>query len=173
MKRGTDLFPDFPDASRVWIFTGDHHPDAETAEQIKKACKEFLSSWTAHQKELHAAAELLDGGLLLIAVNEQVAGASGCSLDKLHNFIRALSSSLSINFFDRHRVLVKRGSELFNVSFRELSQWTSSELNGLEVYDPLISNCAELRLRFPVLLTDTWIYTYILNFKPMVNSGNR
>jgi hypothetical protein len=80
-KKLINLQMHFSESSRVWIYQADRQlSDTETLE-IQKSLNNFVNTWTAHNNQLSAAAEVRYNRFLILIVDEEQAGASGCSID--------------------------------------------------------------------------------------------
>ncbi len=60
----------------------------------------FVEEWTAHRRDLRAGFALMHDHILLVAVDESLTGASGCSIDALMGRLRALGAELEVDFLD-------------------------------------------------------------------------
>lgn len=91
----------FPAASKVWTYVAAR--PLTPAEQVsaQAALTEFTRSWTAHNQALRANAEIIAGQIIILVVDENHAGASGCSIDKSVHFMEDLGVRLGVDFFDR------------------------------------------------------------------------
>jgi hypothetical protein len=93
-----------PDYARVWQYISNRKlTDAEVQDITAKA-KVFCTRWTAHDQDLHADAWVSLNYILVIAVDETQAGATGCSIDKSTHFVEEMGKSLGVDFFVRDRV---------------------------------------------------------------------
>jgi len=91
------------DSSKIWIYQSSRLlSDSEsTATQI--ALDQFASTWVAHNRQLKAKAQLVESRFIILAVDETLAGASGCSIDASVHFLKKLQDQLQIDLFDRMR----------------------------------------------------------------------
>lgn len=94
-------FAAMPPETRIWIYQASREIPSEVYPIVKDVLKRFSETWTSHNKQLHAYADLLLNRFLLLAVDETHAGASGCSIDKSVQFIQQLGNQLKVDFFDR------------------------------------------------------------------------
>ncbi len=92
-----DLAPD----SRVWIYQSDRVLSDNETEQTGKLLHEFTKYWTAHNRELKAWGDVFYNRFIVLAVDNSVAPASGCSIDKSVHFLKELENHLGIALFDR------------------------------------------------------------------------
>ena len=116
-------FAAFSDQSRVWIYPASRLlSDIEIAE-IQQQINQFCSQWTAHQQALRAMGWISEGRLLILAVDESNAGASGCSIDKSVSFLQKIGQQYNIDFFDRLTFYYKADdSQICPIHFSQLSQ---------------------------------------------------
>lgn len=156
---------DLPDSSRLWIFQSSRPLDAEERKILLELTGSFLSQWTAHQQQLKSGCDLMHGLFLLIAVDEQYTGASGCSLDKLHHFVKDVGLHLSVDLLDRLNVaLLSEGSPSWRqIRLPELeSMLSTGEVSGREcVADVSIQSLGEYRKGFMKPIQETWLNRYL------------
>jgi hypothetical protein len=96
----------WPDHWRLWIYVSGMPLDVEQSNLIKRAFAEFQSQWTAHGKALKSKLALLHDQVLLIAVDENHAKTTGCSLDKLTQFVNQIELAAKTDFLDRSKIYV-------------------------------------------------------------------
>ena len=83
-------FEDLPEESRVWIYQSNRKfSDAEFTE-IENDLKTFLEGWAAHGTSLESSYQLKYNRFIVLAVNQDVQAATGCSIDASVEFIQAL-----------------------------------------------------------------------------------
>jgi hypothetical protein len=108
-----------PSDARLWVYQNTKKFTAGEKGAILAEGNKFISEWSAHGAALKASFDVLYDLFIVIAVDEQQALASGCSIDKSVNFIKALEQKLGLNLFDRMNVAYKEGAEIKNCSYRE------------------------------------------------------
>ncbi|OAV44989.1 hypothetical protein [Lewinella sp. 4G2] len=145
--------------SRIWIYGAERALNAEEEKVVKSAMQAYVKEWVSHRKELKAAADVLHGRFLVIAVDETQAEASGCSIDGSVNKIKEIGAEIGVDFFNRMRFSYRDESgEIQTVSkdeFKEL--YHSGKLpNDTIVFDTLIKEVGELRQIFERPLEDSW-----------------
>ncbi len=77
---------------------------AETL-QITQRVFDFLAGWKAHGTPLQASFKILFHQIIIIAVDEEEASASGCSIDALNAMMQDLDQRFMLGLFDRMKVL--------------------------------------------------------------------
>jgi hypothetical protein len=86
---------------------------------VENALQDFVATWSSHGIPLKASAFCFEQASIVVAADELVAKASGCSIDKITHLVRALGQQFNVDFFDR-----------FNVLIRESDEWVISTYNS-------------------------------------------
>ena len=143
----SQLFQNLPEHSRVWLYLADRKLDVTEANYVTEKMHHFLSNWAAHNKKLSCDGTLLFNQYLILAVNEDIESASGCSIDSSVHFVKSLGQELNVDFFNRLKVLVIENQEPVVRSYFEAVE------NNLDFINPMITKLEELRgLSFEVSL---------------------
>ena len=138
------LFPQLPDTSRVWLYVSDRPFDATESNYIQDALSDFTQNkWATHGTKLMASGSVLMNQLVVLAVDEEVMNASGCSIDSSVRLMKQLGTELKVDFFNRLFVLISKESEIKRVHFQELQQYSDWKL-----LNPMVSSLEEVRNRF-------------------------
>jgi hypothetical protein len=146
--------------SRLWVFIANRKFTKEEEVDFKKQLNEFLTSWTAHKLELKTSSEIIDSTVICIAVDESMAGASGCSIDKLHHFIIEFQKASGILLLDRMRVVYRDNSgNLENIKLDTFVEKVKAKKIGK---DTMIINAQAISLSQPLELkaSETWLSKY-------------
>lgn len=96
-----------PAHARVWQYISDRRLTPDECTTIEREAKAFCQTWTAHHNALTADAFVLHQQILVLAVDEERAGASGCSIDKSTHFVEQLGAKLGVDFFVRDLVFAQ------------------------------------------------------------------
>jgi hypothetical protein len=143
----SQLFPNLPEHSRVWLYLADRKLDATEENFLNEKLTEFLGTWAAHNKKLICNGTLLFSQYLVLAVNEDIESASGCSIDSSVRFVKSLGHELKIDFFNRLKVLVIENNETKLVSYFDATE------NKLPFLNPLITVLGDLRTEWQNSIT--------------------
>jgi hypothetical protein len=149
---------EFSSQSRVWVYQSDRKLTTDEAVQIQMHLDNFTRSWTAHNNQLMAKAEIRYNRFLILIVDESQAGASGCSIDKSVNFMKQLEQHFSISLFDRFNLAYRNGEEVVSVprqQFEELLKGGQINTDTI-VFNNLVQNVAELQTKWEVPFKDSW-----------------
>lgn len=88
-------------AAKLWIYQSNRDFNAEEMVKITADLDAFVTSWQSHGSPLTSGFALLENRFIAIAVDENVAQASGCSIDKSVGIIRELEGNLHAGMLDR------------------------------------------------------------------------
>src|SRR5437868_14075777 len=89
----TKDFEELPDNARVWVYGADRRVDGNAGKTLLNEVDNYLTNWKAHGMPLTAARDWRENRFLTIAVDQNQAGASGCSIDGLFRTLKSLERS--------------------------------------------------------------------------------
>ena len=95
-----------PDHSRVWVYQANRPFSASETQAIENYLAPALTQWAAHGAGLNASFEIRFQQVIVIAVDETVNAASGCSIDASTRWFKEMGAELGIDFFDRSTAIV-------------------------------------------------------------------
>lgn len=144
------IAPQFPDESRVWIYTANRKVDKVDQEKMSTEINSFLDKWAAHGSPLLATSTWLNTYQLAVVLDENQAGASGCSIDSQTRFIRDLGAQFHVDWFDRLFTIINDNQELKRISFFDLGDFPNALL-----HDPLVQQLGELRTKWPIPMLES------------------
>jgi hypothetical protein len=96
-----------PDHSRVWVYQANRPFSASETQAIENYLAPALTQWAAHGAGLNASFEIRFQQVIVIAVDETVNAASGCSIDASTRWFKEMGAALGIDFFDRSTAIVE------------------------------------------------------------------
>lgn len=88
-------------SSRIWIYTLDRSCTAEEKALVEQDIAAFIAVWTSHNRQLTGYGGLIDERIIILAVDESKANASGCSIDKSVHFLNVLGLKFGFDPFNR------------------------------------------------------------------------
>ena len=110
-----------PDTSRVWIYQAQAPLSPKNAQEIETHLTKFADTWVSHNNQLHAFAKVYHHQFLVLMVDENQAGASGCSIDKSVHFMQQLEQHYNIVLFDRMTFTYKDGETIKSAPKQEFA----------------------------------------------------
>ncbi|MGZ4117532.1 MAG: ABC transporter ATPase, partial [Bacteroidia bacterium] len=111
-----------PSDARLWVYQSNTALSDAQVSTIKNEGANFISDWAAHGASLKAAFDVLYDRFIVIAVDEQQAMATGCSIDKSVKFVKELEQKFNLNLFDRMQVAYRKGNEIVVCSLPEFEK---------------------------------------------------
>ena len=152
-------FQEISDHSRVWIYQADRKLNENEVEEISQLLMEFLESWSAHGKNLYCSSQIFYNQFLVIALDEEVAAATGCSIDASVHYIKELEQRFNLNFFDRSKVAFKDEEGVTLESMSELkNKIKEGSITEKHVtFNNLVKSKSEFDQNWEVEAGNSWI----------------
>ena len=148
-----EIFQDFSLSSRVWVYASNRALNSTESTFVQDEINEFLKQWATHGKELIAKGAVLFDRFIILAVDEQKVGASGCSIDSSVHFVKALGKELEVNFFDRLNLYIIKDQEIKQIHISEMVNFADWNL-----FDPMIANLEQLVNYWVVPVKESVLY---------------
>ena len=156
-------FTDLPDQARVWIYQASRPFSKEEKADITQEIEAFLKQWAAHGSDLLTSYEIPYDRFIVIGLNEEVQGATGCSIDSSVRFIQTLESKYQIELLDKMNVTHKEGNKLLYTplkEFRSLAKKRKVSSNTI-VFNNLVVDKAEYTSHWEVPAGQSWHSRFI------------
>jgi hypothetical protein len=134
-------FDILPDESRIWIYAAEQKLTNDQENYILNHISNHLQNWAAHKVSLISGVIILENRFLVIALDENENGASGCSIDTLQDKIQEIEKELSISLMNRLNVFCRIDDKIHCISTTKLVMNTNK--NTL-FYDLTIQQKSEL-----------------------------
>ncbi|MEJ7695043.1 ABC transporter ATPase [Daejeonella sp.] len=146
------------DNSRIWIYQANRDLNSEEEQKIQQKLNDFTSQWQAHGHDLAAQGEIRHNQFIILSVDEQVAGATGCSIDKSVNLMKEIEQEFNLELFDRFRVAYRDGENVINCSRTEFEELLSNGQisSNTIVFNNMISTRKDLSTSWEVPMKDSW-----------------
>jgi hypothetical protein len=115
--------------ARLWVFTSNKLLTAEQGTFIELELAKFLAGWNNHGKAMAGKAWIEMNRILVVAADENIMLASGCSIDKLNREVLRIGEALGVNLFDRLTVLFQENNETHTEGIAQF--WALRKANRL------------------------------------------
>lgn len=154
----TNLFGNFPDSARVWVFALARELSPSERALVDKQLDDFTRAWKSHGAPVHGGYEILENRFVLIAgyVDD---GVSGCSTDSMMRVMTSLKKEQGIDGFDRTLVLFRQDGLVRAVSREEFQKMVDAGevQDQTPVFDATIQTVGDLRAgRFETSFARAW-----------------
>ena len=156
-------FKSLPKESRIWIFPSSKELDFQKKVKIKERLIKFISDWTSHNKNLQASFELPYNRFIVVALNENLQNASGCSIDALLNLIQIFEKDFDLILLDRMNVLYRDKTKKIEYSTLKdfVKMVKSKSINSTTtVFNNLVINKEEYLNLWEVPAINSWHSRY-------------
>jgi hypothetical protein len=152
-------FNDLKDTARVWVFASDRPLVGNRAARLLAEVDRFLEGWAAHGAALTCARDWREDRFLIVAVDEDVNAASGCSIDGLFRRFKELEPELGASLLGGENVFYRdeRGS-VASVTRDEFSELGAAGVvhGTTRVFDPTVTRMHEFREHFEIDAARSW-----------------
>ncbi len=155
------MFVDFNDISpsaRIWIYQCDRKFSEEELLRIKTKLNAFTDNWKAHGSELRASYTIKYDQFIIIAVDEGLNSASGCSIDASVHTIQELEHELQLELMDKMKVSFKDGENINTVTmqqFKEFAKQNKINSNTL-VFNNMVSSKEAFESSWEIEAGQSW-----------------
>lgn len=151
-------FENLPDSSRVWIYQANRSFTSEELEEIQSRLDQFVTQWTAHGADLQAGYLIKYKRFIILALDQQVNAATGCSIDASVHFIQQLEKEFNVDLLDKMNVSYKQGEFIAHKSltdFRKMAKQKAVSPKTI-VFNNLVNNKAEFLSDWEVPASESW-----------------
>ena len=152
-------FESLTDAARVWVFAAARPLRGEPAEWLLAEVDRFLVRWQAHGAPLTCARDWREDRFLIVAVDEGVHAASGCSIDGLFRVLNRLEPAVGASLLGGDNVYYRDESgSVAAVSRDEFSDLagTGAVHGGTRVFDTTVTRMRDLHEHFVTDAAHSW-----------------
>ena len=149
-------FPQLASDSRVWVYQSNRAFSENEKVQLTEAFKVFVDSWAAHGSKLVADATIIGDYFVVLAVDEKIAMASGCSIDSSVKFIKTIGQQFTIDFFNRLKLVVQKENETKMISFSDLGQY-----ENWKIYNTLVNTIDLLNTSFLIPVNESELFKMV------------
>lgn len=151
-------FNSLPEESRVWIYQANRSFTDEEISEIKEKLDIFISNWTAHGSDLQSGYTIEYKRFIVIALNQNLNMATGCSIDASVHFIQQLEKAYQVDLMDKMNVSYKQGEYIAYKSlldFKKMAKDKAVSKNTI-VFNNLVNNIAEFKENWEVPASESW-----------------
>lgn len=148
----------FSPQSRVWIYQSDRKFTSTEETEILNKLAAFTNQWKAHGNELLAKAEIRYGFFIILTVDENQAGVTGCSIDSSVRLIKEIEQEYHVDLFNRFNIAYKVNGEVVVNSKEDFETLVNIKQVTPEtiVFNNMVQNLAELETKWEVPFKNSW-----------------
>lgn len=151
-------FNTLPEESRVWIYQANRSFTEQELEEIQSKLNIFIENWTAHGSDLQSGYSIKYKRFIVLALNQNLNAATGCSIDASVHFIQQLEKDYNVDLMDKMNVSYKQGDYIAHktlTDFRKMAKDKAVSKNTI-VFNNLVNNIAEFNENWEVPASESW-----------------
>ncbi|MGB3608587.1 MAG: ABC transporter ATPase [Psychroserpens sp.] len=151
-------FNSLPEESRVWIYQSNRSFTDQELSEIKEKLNTFITNWTAHGSNLHSGYTIEYKRFIVLAINQSLTNATGCSIDASVHFIQQLENDYNVDLMDKMNVSYKQGQFVAHKSLLDFKQMAKDKAvsKNTIVFNNLVTNIAEFKENWEVPASESW-----------------
>jgi hypothetical protein len=159
-------FEKMPSYSRLWIYQSDRELTDSEVLAITNILTNFIENWQSHGNTLVSSFELRYNRFLILAVNEELTKATGCSIDKSVELMKAIENEFKISLFDRTKVAyLDNENKIIVTSLSNLKELVHEQkiTSDTIIFDNLVQIKEQLDSQWKSKASNTWLKRYFQN----------
>ena len=148
----------FSPQSRVWVYQSNRELTSQEVESIQQKLNNFTTQWKAHGHQLDAKAEVLYNYFIVLTVDEESAGVTGCSIDSSVRIMKDLELEYGIDLFNRFNMAYRVGNKVVVTSKEDFETLISIKKITPEtiVFNNMVQNLDEFENKWEVAFEESW-----------------
>ena len=151
-------FDSLPEDARVWIYQANRTFTDDEITELRASLDNFLQQWTAHGANLKAGYEIRYKRFLVLALDQSMNMASGCSIDASVHFIQELEKKYGVDLLDKMNVSYRQGDFIAYkalADFKKMAKERAVSQNTI-VFNNLVNTKEEYQNYWEVPARDSW-----------------
>jgi hypothetical protein len=151
-------FNELPLHSKIWIYQSNRKFSDDEISEIDASLSSFVEGWSAHGTSLAASFIIKYNRFIILAVDQEVQQATGCSIDVSVQFIQDLEQKYKVDLLDKMNVTFKNGEHIaFKtlIDFKKMAKEKAVSQNTI-VFNNLVNNLEEWQDSWEVEAGDSW-----------------
>ena len=151
-------FENLPEDSKIWIYQSNRKFSDDEMTEIENDLKVFIGNWSAHGTGLEASYQFKYNRFIILAVNQEVQKATGCSIDSSVAFIQKLEQKYQVDLLDKMNVTFKNGEHVAHkslIDFKRMAKEKAVTANTI-VFNNLVNSIEEFNENWEVPAGESW-----------------
>ena len=151
-------FENLPEDSKIWIYQSNRKFSDDEMTEIENELKIFIENWSAHGTSLEASYLLKYNRFIILAVNQEVQQATGCSIDSSVAFIQSLEQKFQVDLLDKMNVTFRNGEHIAHkslIDFKRMAKEKAVTGNTI-VFNNLVNSIEEFNENWEVPADESW-----------------
>lgn len=156
-------FNTLPEESRVWIYQANRSFSDQEISELENKLSIFIENWTAHGSDLQSGFLVKYKRFIVIALNQSLNKATGCSIDASVHFIQQLEKDYNVDLMDKMNVSYKQGEYIAYKTLLDFKQMAKDKAVSKDtiVFNNMVTNIAEFNENWEVPASESWHSRFI------------
>jgi hypothetical protein len=151
-------FEQLPLESKIWIYQSNRKFTEDEVQAIETDLKGFLETWESHGTGLESSYQLKYQRFIIIAVNQEVQAATGCSIDKSVQFIQHIEQKYQVELLDKMNVTYKTGEHIAHKTLLDFKKMAKEKAVSDQtiVFNNLVNTIEEFNDSWEIPASESW-----------------
>ncbi|OIQ39943.1 MAG: ABC transporter ATPase [Bacteroidetes bacterium MedPE-SWsnd-G1] len=151
-------FESLPKNARVWVYQSNREFSKIESEKINESLMIFVNSWQRHGEDLKASFRVKYNQFIVLAVDENVNEASGCSIDSSVRTIKLIEDEFNLDLMNKLNIAFRIGENINTVSMMDFQNYLKEGKINSEtiVFNNMVQSKEELNLNWEVPIHKSW-----------------
>ncbi|MFN3405116.1 MAG: hypothetical protein ACK40G_13525 [Cytophagaceae bacterium] len=165
LKEKIIRFDQLSPESRIWIYQSPRPFSENDIQAIKTVLENFISGWDSHGNKIFGSYNIFYNQFVVVGVDESVANASGCSIDKLTRTIKEIEHLTGNELLNNGNIAYKKGDDIKIIPFNKVKQAVAEGEIEKEtiLFNNTINNLKELKEKWEVPASKAWTSKFFNN----------
>ncbi len=145
-------------SSKIWIYQADRLLTQKESDQINTTLINFTQNWQAHGTALSSGFEIRYNLFLILWVDEELAGASGCSIDASVRVIKQIEQEFGIDLFNRFNMAYKENEVVKITDKTNFETLLKKQIINSKtiVFNNLVNTYNDLKNNWEIPIANSW-----------------
>lgn len=145
-------------SSKIWIYQADRLLTQKESDQINTTLINFTQNWQAHGTALSSGFEIRYNLFLILWVDEELAGASGCSIDASVRVIKQIEQEFGIDLFNRFNMAYKENEVVKITDKTNFETLLKNQIINSKtiVFNNLVNTYNDLKNNWEIPIANSW-----------------
>jgi len=156
-------FESMPSDARLWVYQSNRKFTQAEKTVLHQGLTKLCSEWSAHGSPLQTSFAIEYDQFVVLAVDENFQGASGCSIDGSVHFLQQIQQQLELDFFSRGLVAFKGGDVVLTYPYLEIKTLLANKTLSPETlsFDNTVVTKGEWEKRWLVPIKNSWMARFL------------
>lgn len=158
-------FESLAPSSRIWVYQADREFLESELEIVTTKIEAFVAAWKRHGEGLKASYQIKYNQFIMLAVDEEYNGVSGCSIDSSVNLMKQFERAFDLDLTNKLNVSFKNNNNINVVSLADFQKFVKLGKINEEtiVFNNMITTKEDLSNKWEVEAKESWHQKYLVS----------